>query len=237
MQPLERPLDKESAQKYTTAEKIRLRKNLILGIICLVLILGATYLSFQIPQYTAHASVKLPENNETTTQNILELLRSDDVLLPVIEQQNLENRAHFNKKLHPDNTLYTKTKNKIIKKYKIGKQPRNLNEKILFELQDNVSVDSIKSSDDGNIMRISFTNPWPEMAAQIANGISNRYLNLYGTDKGQKILESAKIPTLHSYPNITFSMFTFGVIGLILGTCLALSLPTPNTKKGSVNVR
>ncbi len=227
---------KKSAKTLRVADKLRLRKNLILGVCCLTLILGATYISFQTVQYTATATLQIPESEKTTTDSVLEALRSEDVLIPVIEKQNLEHRAHFNTSLHPDETLYTEIKNKIIKKYKIGKQPRNLREKILFELQDNVSVKTSNNT-NGNIMRISYTNPWPDMSAQIANGIAREYLSLYFNTKGKNLLEEAKFPAVHTAPNITISMFVFGVIGLILGTCLALSLPTPNTKKGSVYVR
>ena len=162
------------------------RFKMILGVTLLFALLGAVYVSFQRPVYTASAFIHLNVNeqnpvmqNETmridddaALRSELDVLRSPELTARVISELKLYQKAEFNP------LLRAKTKVSSLIGETIGENGENLDQeinrvRILRNVQNQVSFTKNPLS---YTVRIDFTSRFPSRAKNIANGFANEYL-------------------------------------------------------------
>lgn len=90
-----------------------------------------------------------------------------------------------------------------------------------------VNTIAIENPEDSHILKISVTNPDPQLAAEISNAVAEvtkgRIADVMGTDEPNTV-EEAVVPTAPSSPNVKKNVMLGGLLGAVLAAGVILML-------------
>jgi len=163
-------------------------------------------------QASAMAEVQFPTTNisapklgtpdEQTLEDEVDFIKSSPVMLPVIQDLQLE-KAWAARIFHSTDPIS--------------------DDNALLHLQGKVAVAWVK---DTSILRVTVSSDVPPEAAEIANGVIDQYLaqrnqqGPAGTNMTVRIVERADAPTQPAWPNST----VVRIVAALLGAMLAISI-------------
>jgi succinoglycan biosynthesis transport protein ExoP len=166
---------------------VRRRLSLIIGAITLTTVLGVVYLLITPPSFTAKATMVIDARkvqlfqqpsllgdipvDAATVDSQVEILRSENVILPVIKQLHLTEDPEF---IGPRGGLLGKLFQFVVTIFQT-REPRSdfeIRQRALREFEDRLTVKRVRQT---YVIEISFRSFSAERAAEIANAITDAY--------------------------------------------------------------
>ncbi len=150
----------------------------------IILVITYIILSLMTPQYRSSASILVeprqsiftrasdaPTNNNfgadsTTVSSQVELIKSRDLLMRVIEKENLRDVAEFN-------GSKTSLLGAILGLLRPAEEKKSPDERVLQAVAKNLKVTQLRGT---RVISVSFTSEDPELAARVANSIANMHV-------------------------------------------------------------
>ncbi len=213
---------------------IWVRRNLALGIMIIVFVLGAVITSLIPLKFTATAEVKInpiskkinePSDIKSDEEKITFLINQesdfikDDVIYKVIEQRKLLENASMNPEINHNRSVVTKYiyyLNSLIND--AGQSPISPQERIRREIINNLKFEI---SNDF-ILTITYEGPYPHITRDVTDLLAKNYVWAKSSKMTKKIIKKPDLPDFFSTPDLFYAIyctatiaFLFGVLGAI----------------------
>lgn len=192
-----------------------------MGIFLLTLVVSATILSFRPPLYTAIASFKIERQKDAPPvlqQNIEQITTNDTFLWTLIETYQLDQRAA----LKPETTYLSKWRESWAPhKVEPNEQPEHVLKSFIADTIRKHLVVTLMPED---VILVEYSATTPGLASKIANAVMMELIRSEKLSARKKVLKDALPPEFFSDPNIARWLTVTGLLGAILGTCLAYLL-------------
>ncbi len=227
-------------QNLHTLKTLWLRRNLVLGLFLLTLLFGGLFFTLLTPLYTAAASLQLyPKEYDIANieavksetpiypdsyEEVESIIRSPQIIKPVIQRLKLSERGEFNKDLIPVKTLAEKLEHKI--KVTFGfdrRESKPLEELIFNQIQKELNI----TKEPYFKIDIHYTSISPYLARAITNAVLDKYMEYDSDNVSKKIIIRAELPPKPSYPDKWPIFSFFATAGLLVGVIFAWSLNGP----------
>lgn len=217
-------------RRKSALRHIWVRRNFVTGITLLVILLGSLIVSFHPVRYTATAVVAVNGSGlaaetpaqEKIMEQIVSILRSNDVLLPLIEKNGYRQRAAFNPALYPQETVYGRIR---------GWFTENNNLPLNHRIAEKIRKDTAITANNDHTVQIAFTSVSPDLAPKVANALAET-LTAHPERAGTlEIRQKAAPAESFSEPDIGGTLGTSGLLGIIAGIALAYLMALTQTKK------
>ncbi len=209
-------------KKQNSPQKIVwVRREFALGVFLLTLVVGATILSFRPPLYTASASFKIERQKAeipVLQNNIEQIATSDTFLWTLIETYQLDQRAA----LTPETTYLSKWRESWAP-HKAGpnEQPEHALKSFIADVIRKHLVITLMPE---GIILVEYSAPTSGLASKVANAVMMEIIRSEKLSARKKVLKNARPPEFFSEPNISRWLTVTGLLGAILGICLAYLL-------------
>ncbi len=155
-------------------------------------------------------NVKTP-NIRITINSVSSNIKSNDIMLAVVESLNLENRKEFNPKIDKNRAIPLQIYDFLLQQG-IGSDDKSTKDKILTKLKKNTFI----KETDTFIFEISHTSTSRHLAQAITNLLAKNYSNQPTLNTQKEIISAAELPKDFSSPNLKISLYYSIILSFVI---------------------
>lgn len=235
-------IEQHTAPKINLFKLLWVRRNLILGVFLLCCILSAFLLSTIPRYYTATAVISFEESDQNinTIQSAADLkplsqifkdeealIRSEDILFPVIERLNLAQRPELNPEADPKKSKMYLLGLWYNSMMKIPNPDFTKNPVLSDELNQNISISIV----DQKEIHITFACISPYLARSVVNTLANVYLEHTSPLIIKKLVSNTKeLPNIITIPDIYHKSMIALYISVLISLLIGITTPLPKNE-------
>lgn len=232
-------------RKHNVVTLLWVRRNLVIGTFLLCCVFWAFFLSLNPAYFKANAiiafeqkeqdirTIKSASDLKPLTETFKEeekLIRSQNVLLPVIRKLDLAHRPEFNPDSDPKKSkvyLLGKALNSMMN----IKNPDFTDEGYLYmALNQGIAVNIVNQQE----IHISYSGISPYLSRSIINTIANEYLQQTSPNGSKKLLSNTKdLPDNALIPDLQQKIITALCISALISLMVGITTPLPKNESTS----